>query len=67
MPRIPDDETHDTQPMRPILDEVPVPVIERGRAQEAMSQALDALTRAYLLVEATAMAVARGLDSEVRP
>jgi hypothetical protein len=73
MPRIPDDETHDTQPM-PVLpagesefhldDEADLPalVIRKGEAQAALSRALDELTRAYVAVEACGMAIARALD-----
>jgi hypothetical protein len=85
MPKIPDDDTHDTQPMHPIVPPRPSPfheddsgpgtddlvrdegdlpalVIPRGGAQQALSEALDALTRAYVRLEGVAMACARALD-----
>jgi hypothetical protein len=84
MPKIPDDDTHDTQPMRPIVPpgaspfheddlgpgaddlieaDLPALVIPRGGAQQALSEALDALTRAYVRLEAVSMACARAIDS----
>jgi hypothetical protein len=62
---------------RPTLDELPpandhaeefgsvtIPSpIPMGQAQAALSAALDDLARAYVLVEATAMACARALDA----
>ena len=74
MPKIPDDDTHDTQPMRPVLPaaesefhleddaDLPALVIRKGEAQAALSRALDELTRAYVAVEACGMAIARALD-----
>lgn len=44
--------------------ERPLPVIPAGQAQIALSAALDDLARAFVLVEATAMALARQLDSQ---
>jgi hypothetical protein len=44
------------------IPDVPVPVIERGHAQEALSAALDDVTAAFLRLEAVAMACARALD-----
>lgn len=56
---------------RPTLDELPpgndteppLAVIPRGLAQIAVSAALDDLVRAFQLLEATAMAIARQLDA----
>lgn len=42
--------------------ERPPPVIPAGFARHALSAALDDLARAFVLVEATAMALARQLD-----
>jgi hypothetical protein len=44
-----------------------LPAIPAGHAQLAVSQALDALTGAYLRLEGVAMAVARALDATTRP
>ena len=44
--------------------EHPPPFIPAGFAQHALSAALDDLARAFVLVEATAMALARQLDSQ---
>ena len=41
---------------------VPIPVIEKGRAQEAVSEALDRVTAAVVHLEALSMALARALD-----
>jgi hypothetical protein len=72
MPNI--DDPNDTQPMRPVLPpgesqfhldeepDLPALVIPRGGAQQALSEALDALTRAYVRLEAVSMACARALD-----
>ena len=43
---------------------LPVPVIERGRAQEAVTFALNDAVTALLRLEAVAMACARSLDGE---
>ena len=73
-----DPPVNDTIPMRPVLplgpspfheddsgpgaDDLPALVIPRGGAQLALSEALDALTRAYVRLEAVSMACARALD-----
>ena len=52
--------TNDTEvapPSTPLL-----PVIRAGEAQLAVTQALDALTGAYLRLEGVSMAIARALD-----
>jgi hypothetical protein len=40
------------------------PIILAGEAQRAVSAALDDLVRAFMTVEATAMALARQLDTQ---
>jgi hypothetical protein len=52
----PESAANDTDP--------PPPIIPRGGAQVALSQALDELTHAFLRVESVAMALARQLDSQ---
>lgn len=52
----PPTEANDTEPPPPM-------VIARGQAQIAVSRALDELSRAFMLVEATAMACARQVDA----
>ena len=66
---------HDTTPppperptltaLPPVNDtERPLPIIPAGMAQHALSAALDDIARAFALVEATAMALARQLDAQ---
>jgi hypothetical protein len=54
----PDEAANDTEPPPPL-------VIPAGQAQAAFSAALDDLVRAFVLVEATGMALARLVDSQV--
>jgi hypothetical protein len=62
MPRIPDDDTHDTQPMRPI-DEPPPLVIPRGQARATLLAAYANFGKASLDLMAVAEACARALDA----
>jgi hypothetical protein len=55
----PDSAANDTEP--------PPPLIPAGFAVHALSAALDDLSRAFVLVEATAMALARQLDAQAKP
>jgi hypothetical protein len=69
MPTVPpdDDLNHsptDTIPAGPPESE-PLPVILAGAAQEALSEALDALVSAVLRVERVSMAIARAADLSV--
>ena len=66
-PDDPIDPTGDTIPPSAANDTEPPPalVIPAGQAQVAFSAALDDLVRAFILVEATGMALARLVDSQV--